>query len=63
MTYSSLLKTLLILYIFIILLYNYYFENKILFIEKDNQLYLYEENINFTNFSTDIKAIALYLFE
>ena len=61
MTYSSLLKTLLILYIFIILLYNYYFENKILFIEKDNQLYLYEENINFTNFSTDIKAIALYL--
>ena len=41
-----------------------YFSNtKEIYIDIDNYLYEYENNINFSNYSTDIKLIALYLPE
>ena len=43
--------------IFYIILLNYHFE----YIEIDNEKALYEINIDFSNFKTDIKTIALYL--
>jgi hypothetical protein len=43
--------------IFFIIALNYHFE----YIETDNEISLYEKNIDFSNFKTDIKAIALYL--
>ena len=36
-------------------------DNDIIYINIDNHISLYEENIDFTNYITDIKAIALYL--
>ena len=53
-------KEALIKYIFIIcfiIVYIYQIE----FIEIDNEIQLYEKNINYSNFETDIKTIALYL--
>ena len=43
--------------IFFIIVFNYHFE----YIEIDNEISLYEKNIDFSNFTTDIKTIALYL--
>jgi len=43
--------------IFFIIVFNYLFE----YIEIDNEISLYENNIYFTNFTTDVKTIALYL--
>jgi len=43
--------------IFYIILLNYHLE----FIEIDNEITLFEKNIDFSNFKTDIKTIALYL--
>ena len=43
--------------IFFIIVLNNHFE----FIEIDNEITLYEKNIDFSDFRTDIKAIALYL--
>ena len=54
-----LLKYLLI-FLFIILLIKIYII-KIKVIEIDNEISLYEKNIDFSNYSTDIKTIALYL--
>ena len=61
MTYLIFLRKTLILCIFIIFLFKYFFYSNNLLIDKDNQLYQYEKNIDFSNFKTDIKAIALYL--
>ena len=36
-------------------------ENNITYIDIDNEFFLFENNIDFSNYSTDIKAIALYL--
>jgi len=47
-------------YIFIIIyiiILNYHFN----YIEIDNEIELYEKNLDFSNFKTDIKTIALYL--
>ena len=53
-------KEALIKYIFIIcFIIVYIFQ--IEFIEIDNEIQLYEKNINYSNFETDIKTIALYL--
>ena len=50
----------LIKYIFIIcFIIVYIFQNE--YIEIDNEIELYEKNINYSNFETDIKTIALYL--
>ena len=50
----------LIKYIFIIcFIIVYIFKNE--YIEIDNEIQLYENNINYSNFETDIKTIALYL--
>ena len=50
----------LIKYIFIIcFIIVYIFQNE--YIEIDNEIQLYEKNINYSNFETDIKSIALYL--
>ena len=38
-----------------------YQNKKIVYIENDNKICEYEENIDFSNLTTDIKAIALYL--
>ena len=43
--------------IFYIILLNYHLE----YIEIDNEITLYEINLDFSNFKTDIKTIALYL--
>ena len=43
--------------IFYIILLNYHLE----YIEIDNEIKLYEINLDFSNFKTDIKTIALYL--
>ena len=43
--------------IFFIIVLNYHFE----YIEIDNEISLYEKNIDFSNCKTDIKTIALYL--
>ena len=53
-------KEALIKYIFIIcfiIVFNIQIGN----IEVDNEIQLYEKNINYSNFETDIKTIALYL--
>ena len=53
-------KEALIKYIFIIcFIIVYIFHNE--YIEIDNEIELYEKNINYSNFETDIKTIALYL--
>lgn len=61
MTYLTFLRKSLILCIFIIFLFKYFFYCNKLLIDKDNKLYQYEKNIDFSNYNTDIKAIALYL--
>ena len=43
--------------IFFIIVFNYHLE----YIEIDNEISLYEKNIDFSNYKTDIKTIALYL--
>ena len=43
--------------IFYIIILNYHFN----YIEIDNEIELYEKNIDFSNFKTDIKTIGLYL--
>jgi len=53
-------KEALIKYIFIIC-FIIVFNIQIKYIEIDNEIQLYEKNINFSNFKTDIKTIALYL--
>ena len=53
-------KAALIKYIFIIC-FIIVFNIKIGYIEIDNEIKLYEKNINYSNFETDIKTIALYL--
>ena len=53
-------KEALIKYIFIIcFIIVYIFQTE--YIEIDNEIQLYEKNINYSNFETDIKTIALYL--
>lgn len=59
--YLYLLKVLFLFNIFIFFLYNYFYTKKIIIIDSDNQLSQYENNIDFSNLNTDIKAIALYL--
>ena len=63
MKYLNLIKLYLFLLFSIVLmfLYNLFFERKTLLIDNDNQLSQYEDNIDFSKFNTDIKAIALYL--
>lgn len=58
-----LLKAFLLFYFFIffILFYNSFFASKELIIDMNNQLSQYETNIDYSNFNTDIKAIAFYL--
>ena len=58
-----LLKAFLLFYFFIffILFYNSFFTSKELIIDMNNQLSQYETNIDYSNFNTDIKAIAFYL--
>ena len=53
-------KQAIIKYIFIIC-FIIVFNIKIGYIEIDNEIQLYEKNINYSNFETDIKTIALYL--
>ena len=53
-------KEALIKYIFIIC-FIIVFILQIEYIEIDNEIQLYEKNINYSNFETDIKTIALYL--
>ena len=50
----------LIKYIFIIC-FIIVFIFQIEYIEIDNEIQFYEKNINYSNFETDIKTIALYL--
>jgi len=47
--------------IILLVLYNYFFLNKTLIIDMNSQLPQYEGNIDYSNFKTDIKTIALYL--
>lgn len=64
MKYLNLLKLFFLInifYIFFILLFQRYFVNKIFIIDMKNQLSQYEKNLDFSNYNTDIKAIALYL--
>ena len=64
MKYLNLLKALLLLcifFIFFILLYRAFFKNKTLVIDMNSQLSQYEKNLDFSNFNSDIKAIAIYL--
>ena len=53
-------KEALIKYIFIIC-FIIVFIFQVEYIEIDNEIQLYEKNINYSNFETDIKTIALYL--
>lgn len=53
-------KVILIKYIFIIIFIIVFYIH-IGYIEIDNEISLYEKNIDYSNFTTDIKAIALYL--
>jgi len=50
-------RTKYILIIFFIIVFSIHFE----LLEINNEIRLYEKNIDFSNFTTDIKAIALYL--
>ena len=50
-----------LVFIIIILLIINIRNNEYNYIDIDNLIQLYEENINFSNYSTDIKTIALYL--
>jgi len=61
MTILYSLKLFLKILLFIYILYITYFASKILIIDTDNYLSLYENNIDFSNFNTDIKIIAFYL--
>jgi hypothetical protein len=58
MAYLTFLRKTLKLCIFFIFLFKYFFYSNNLLIYKDNQLYQYEENIDFSNYKTDIKAIV-----
>ena len=49
---------LLLFYIFLIIIIK---KNDIKYIELDNEISLYENNIDFSNYSSDIKPIALFL--
>ena len=55
------LKILFLFNLFTFFLINYFYSKKIIIIDSDNRLSQYENNIDFSNFNTDIKAIALYL--
>ena len=57
----NLLKTVILFFIFFILLYRAFFTSEKLVIDMNIQLPQYEKNLDFSNFRTDIKAIALYL--
>ena len=60
--YKKIFFFLIILFIFIDINLKIIEYNKIIInLDIDNQISEYENNINFSNFSTDIKAIALYL--
>ena len=49
---------LLLFYIFLVIIIKY---KEIIFIELDNEISLYEDNIDFSKYSSDIKPIALFL--
>jgi lipopolysaccharide biosynthesis protein len=57
----NLLKAVILFFIFFILLYRIFFTNEILVIDMNIQLSQYEKNLDFSNFKSDIKTIAIYL--
>ena len=59
--YLYLFKLLLLFCLFIIFFIFSFNSKKIFIIDIDNQLSQYENNVDFSNYNTDIKPIALFL--
>ena len=58
---DSLLLSIKLLLILIIVYISFAFLLKISYIDLDNQIIEFENNTDFSNYSTDVKVIALYL--